>query len=225
MKNLLFSLILTIHLTPVYSQLITQGTITYSVTKPVSYWEKIADKLPQEKLENKNYVDNTIQQRSQESIHTIYFKDDKVRHFYTSVIVNDRIGFYDSVTYMYYKEIDSVGKILISNSNQWKKVIFSKWKINDQKVTIQYIDTEIKEIASYQCKKAIVYWDDNLENPTIVYYSEEIPNVNIYSTIPSLKGFPMYMEFHSGVIYTVTNVDTSPLPAKKLQLPKAYSIK
>ena len=92
---------------------------------------------------------------------------------------------------------------------------------------IKYTE-ETKEIAGYNCKKAIVITTDENEEEleTEVYYTEEIP-AKANDKVKGLKGFPLeYTISSQGMTITVTatNVEKKKVSKKLAEIPEGYEI-
>lgn len=85
-------------------------------------------------------------------------------------------------------------------------------------------ETETKNIAGYNCKKATATLKDG--STIIVFYASDLNVINkdYDQTFKSLPGLPMQYEFSRGKMkfkYTVSKVDFNPVPASKFEMPKS----
>ncbi len=99
-----------------------------------------------------------------------------------------------------------------------------KEKAEAPETKIKYLD-ETKVIAGYKCKKAEVSMKmaDGKEQTFIVFYTDEIPTNDTKNTFEGLKGFPLEYGIAQGGItmtFTTKNIDKSPVPDAKFDLPK-----
>jgi len=84
--------------------------------------------------------------------------------------------------------------------------------------------TETKTIAGYKCIKAVGKTKNGLEEISVYYTTEIIPDNKDYKPeFRNLDGLPLEYELTNGNIkihYTVSKINLNPVPASKFDLPK-----
>lgn len=178
------------------------------------------------KMETQKIVDALSTDKEQ----LIYFKKDRIFYlssFHVSPINNDTLHT------IFLKEDDSIFKIVLGNLNGMegdRRKIALKKDVTDGKemnniMKIEYLkDSEPKEILGYKCKKAIVTKEiRDTAQKTIVYYTEELPNVNL--NFPNLKGLPLLIENEEeGYTIIAKEISFDPVPDERFEIPKGYSL-
>jgi len=81
---------------------------------------------------------------------------------------------------------------------------------------------ETKEILGYQCKKV---WYEKDGNEVIIYYTEELPNVNYDPNFKTFEGFPLQIKTimeNMTIVQTVTEVSEEKGKKIKMKVPGDY---
>jgi GLPGLI family protein len=97
-----------------------------------------------------------------------------------------------------------------------------KEKQEEADVEIEYLD-ETKEIAGYDCKKAIITAGDGSE--IVVFYTEELPSANVGNQAQQIDGFPMQMEISQEMftmISSVSSVEKGKVKKIKMEVPEGF---
>jgi GLPGLI family protein len=87
---------------------------------------------------------------------------------------------------------------------------------------IQYIDGDVKQIAGFNCKKAIIKTEAGLEME--LYYSEELP-AGASREFKGLKGFPLEYTIASGPMkmkLTASSVKQESIDKSLFVIPDGY---
>lgn len=91
---------------------------------------------------------------------------------------------------------------------------------------IEYVEGEEKEIAGYNCKKAIVKAADGSE--AIIYYTEDLPNIDVSDQAEGIKGFPMEITMIADMLTSITRVHSvqeDKFEKIKMEIPEGYELK
>lgn len=133
----------------------------------------------------------------------------------TVAISNQKTG--ESLTLM-----DVMGqKLALKISGEEKKEMEEK---SEGDVDIKYIDGDEKEIAGYNCKKAILETKDGSE--ITIYYTEDLPNIDVSDQASGIKGFPMEITTVTDMFTTITRVTTieeGKVDKIKMEVPEGYN--
>lgn len=92
-------------------------------------------------------------------------------------------------------------------------------------VEVEYTE-ETKEIAGYECKKAIATTEDGTE--VIIYYTNELPSSSVSDNAYNIDGFPMMIEMSQEMftmITTVTKVEEKKMKKIVMEIPEGYTEK
>lgn len=92
-------------------------------------------------------------------------------------------------------------------------------------VEVEYTE-ETKEIAGYECKKAIATTEDGTE--VIIYYTNELPSASVSDNAYNIDGFPMMIELSQEMftmITTVTKVEEKKMKKIIMEIPEGYTEK
>ncbi len=116
--------------------------------------------------------------------------------------------------------LDMMGKktAVEMSSDQMEKQRGDKAKDLD----IQYIDGDVKQIAGFNCKKAIIKTESGLEME--LYYSEELP-AGASREFKGLKGFPLEYTIASGPMkmkLTASSVKQESIDKSLFVIPDGY---
>jgi GLPGLI family protein len=96
----------------------------------------------------------------------------------------------------------------------------------EEQSNIEYIKGETKEILGYKCKKAIIKTEDGGE--AVIYYTEDLPNVDVSDQAQGIKGFPMEMMVVTDMMTTITRVNSieeGKVEKIKMVVPEGYDLK
>lgn len=96
----------------------------------------------------------------------------------------------------------------------------------EEQSNIEYIKGETKEISGYECKKAIIKTEDGGE--AVIYYTEDLPNVDVSDQAQGIKGFPMEMMVVTDMMTTITRVNSiqeGKVEKIKMVVPEGYDLK
>lgn len=91
---------------------------------------------------------------------------------------------------------------------------------------IEYIDGDEKEIAGYNCKKAIVKSEGGVE--VEIYYTEDLPNIDVSDQVEGIKGFPMEMTVITDMMTSISrviSVEEGKVDKIKMEVPDGYELK
>lgn len=96
----------------------------------------------------------------------------------------------------------------------------------EEMTDIEYMDNETKEIEGYTCKKAVINTADGGE--ATIYYTEDLPNIDVSDQAKGIKGFPMEMTVVTDMFTTITRVksiDEGKVEKIKMVVPEGYELK
>jgi GLPGLI family protein len=116
------------------------------------------------------------------------------------------------------REVSGQKLLIRMNSDNWQEK-------NRRYKDIEFKNTgETKNIAGYNCKKAVATLKDG--SSFVVYYTPDLipENRNYDYQFRSLNGLPLEYELNMGkmtIKYTVSKVNLNPVPASKFDIPKS----
>jgi len=116
------------------------------------------------------------------------------------------------------REVSGQKLLIRMNSDNWQEK-------NKRYKDIEFKNTgETKNIAGYNCKKAVATLKDG--SSFVVYYTPDLipENRNYDYQFRSLNGLPLEYELNMGkmtIKYTVSKVNLNPVPASKFDIPKS----
>ena len=116
------------------------------------------------------------------------------------------------------REVSGQKLLIRMNSDNWQEK-------NKRYKDIEFKNTgETKNIAGYNCKKAVATLKDG--SSFVVYYTPDLipENRNYDYQFRSLNGLPLEYELNMGkmtIEYTVSKVNLNPVPASKFDIPKS----
>ncbi|MGZ5253940.1 MAG: DUF4412 domain-containing protein [Flavitalea sp.] len=116
------------------------------------------------------------------------------------------------------REVSGQKLLIRMNSDNWQEK-------NKRYKDIEFKNSgETKNIAGYNCKKAVATLKDG--SSFIVYYTPDLipENRNYDYQFRSLNGLPLEYELNMGkmtIKYTVSKVNLNPVPASKFDIPKS----
>lgn len=117
--------------------------------------------------------------------------------------------------------IDAMGqKLALKVSGEENK---KKEKEAADDIEVKYVDGDEKEIAGYKCKKAILETKDGSE--ITIYYTEDLPNIDVSDQASGIKGFPMEITTVTDMFTTITRVksiEEGKVDKIKMEVPEGY---
>lgn len=120
--------------------------------------------------------------------------------------------------------LDIMGQKLALKNN--KEDLKEEEKQEAENTEIEYIDGEEKEIVGYICKKAIVKSEGGAE--VTIFYTEDIPNVEVSDQVEGIKGFPMEMTVVNDMMTSISRVisiEEDKVEKIKMEVPEGYELK
>ena len=150
---------------------------------------------------------------------TIRIKGDKARIEQSLGMGMSQIVISDSKNESGILLMDMMGKRIAIEMSKEELEEMNKKKDTEPK--IEYNDSDTKEIAGYQCKKAVIITESGKIE---LYYTDELPS-GAHKEFEGLKGFPLQYSVSNGpmnMIMTASAVTKEKLDKGMFEIPEGY---